>query len=332
MSTSKRFMRPFFILLFVSLIAPLSAFSEDAKPVWIKTKIGWKALYALEGEYTQFEVDSNATLQDATHVLLDRNLGLNIAFADQKNFKSGPDILESHLQWEVEYWKQNAAKVKTKDRSDLASGNKNIKVTELTLTNGQGQVMVLVLVGLKTKSGVLALSISPMSLKSESAVKQLTSSIKLVPKSLSGDEIKDLSQAEKKSSSASDNEESRLEIALSNPDKNPSEKILEESKRGCLEKSYKKVCTNLSFHLYQMKAARELVYQVTVRGCELGDALGCFNQACNLCVYENDPKQALVYLKKAQGLGLKLKERVRSDETLSCLYGFPDFLKWEKSL
>jgi len=52
-------------------------------PIYVKTSNGWNAAYAHGNEYAEFRVIGNgAKLQDAYHILLQKNVGMMVSFVD----------------------------------------------------------------------------------------------------------------------------------------------------------------------------------------------------------------------------------------------------------
>jgi len=52
-------------------------------PIYVKTSNGWNSAYAHGNEYAEFRVIGNgAKLQDAYHILLQKNVGMMVSFVD----------------------------------------------------------------------------------------------------------------------------------------------------------------------------------------------------------------------------------------------------------
>ena len=131
-------------------------------PIYVKTSNGWNAAYAHGNEYAEFRVTGNgAKLQDAYHILLQKDIGMMVSFVDKKELQNGRDLLSAHAQWEIDYWHQNARKVESNTREDLTGTRKDVKATEIRVYNDKGAQMSSYLIGLAAKAGVFVLSISP---------------------------------------------------------------------------------------------------------------------------------------------------------------------------
>ena len=72
------------LLLLVALILlPVRHVQAETPedPIYIKTSNGWNAAYAHGNEYAEFRVIGNgAKLQDAYHILLQKNVGMMVSF------------------------------------------------------------------------------------------------------------------------------------------------------------------------------------------------------------------------------------------------------------
>jgi len=167
-------------------------------PIYVKTSNGWNAAYAHGNEYAEFRVIGNgAKLQDAYHILLQKNVGMMVSFVDQKELQNDKDVLSAHAQWEIDYWHQHASRVESNIREDLIGPRKDVKVTEIRVYNDKGAQLSSYLIGLAAKNGVFALSVSPAKKDIDPLVKQLVSSFKLVPRNLNAEETKRLSSEAK---------------------------------------------------------------------------------------------------------------------------------------
>src|SRR5262249_24153925 len=167
-------------------------------PIYVKTSNGWNAAYAHGNEYAEFRVTrSGARLQDAYHILLQKDVGMMVSFVDKKELENDRDLLSAHAQWEIDYWHQRASKVESNTREDLTGTRKDVKVTEIKVYNDKGDQMSSYLIGLASKDGVFVLSISPVKKDVDSLVKELVSSFKLVPRELNTEEAKRLSSEAK---------------------------------------------------------------------------------------------------------------------------------------
>jgi len=167
-------------------------------PIYVKTSNGWNSAYAHGNEYAEFRVIGNgAKLQDAYHILLQKNVGMMVSFVDQKELQNDKDVLSAHAQWEIDYWHQHASRVESNIREDLIGPRKDVKVTEIRVYNDKGAQLSSYLIGLAAKNGVFALSVSPAKKDIDPLVKQLVSSFKLVPRNLNAEETKRLSSEAK---------------------------------------------------------------------------------------------------------------------------------------
>ena len=167
-------------------------------PIYVKTSNGWNSAYAHGNEYAEFRVIGNgAKLQDAYHILLQKNVGMMVSFVDQKELQNDKDVLSAHAQWEIDYWHQHASRVESNIREDLIGPRKDVKVTEIRVYNDKGAQLSSYLIGLAAKDGVFALSVSPAKKDIDPLVKQLVSSFKLVPRNLNAEETNRLSSEAK---------------------------------------------------------------------------------------------------------------------------------------
>src|SRR6476620_11955667 len=167
-------------------------------PIYIKTSNGWNGAYAHDNEYAEFRVIGNgAKLQDAYHILLQKNVGMMVSFVDKKELQNDTDVLSAHAQWEINYWHQHASRVESDTREDLTGTRKDVKVTEIRVYNDKGAQMSSHLIGLAAKDGVFVLSVSPAEKDVDPLVKELVSSFKLIPQTLDAEETKRLSSEAK---------------------------------------------------------------------------------------------------------------------------------------
>ena len=190
------------LLLLGALILPpvKGVRAETPKdPIYVKTSNGWNVAYAHGNEYAEFRVIGNgAKLQDAYHILLQKNVGMMVSFVDQKELQNDKDVLSAHAQWEIDYWHQHASRVESNNRADLIGTRKDVKVTEIRVYNDKGAQLSSYLIGLAAKDGVFALSVSSPAKKDiDPLVKELVSSFKLVPRNLDAEETKRLSSEAK---------------------------------------------------------------------------------------------------------------------------------------
>jgi len=183
----------------VILLTVKGAQAEPPKdPIYMKTSNGWNAAYAHDNEYAEFRIIGNsAKLQDAYHILLQKNVGMMVSFVDKKELQNDRDLLSVHAQWEVDYWHQRASRVESNNRPDLIGTRKDVKVTEIRVYNDQGAKMSSYLIGLAAKDGVFVLSVSPAKKEVDPLVKELVGSFKLVPRNLDAEEAKRLASEAK---------------------------------------------------------------------------------------------------------------------------------------
>jgi hypothetical protein len=167
-------------------------------PIYLKTSNGWNGAYAHGNEYAEFRVVGNGSkLQDPYHILLEKNVGMMVAFVDKKELQNDTDLLSAHAQWEIDYWHQHASRVESNIREDLTGTRKDVKVTEIRVYNDKGAKMSSYLIGLAAKDGVFVLSLSPAKKDLDPLVKDLVSSFKLVLRTLDAEETKRLSSEAK---------------------------------------------------------------------------------------------------------------------------------------
>jgi hypothetical protein len=188
------------LLLGALILPPVKAVQAETPkdPIYVKTSNGWNAAYAHGNEYAEFRVTGNgAKLQDAYHILLQKNVGMMVSFVDQKELQNDRDLLSAHAQWEIDYWHQHASRVESNIRADLIGTRKDVKVTEIRVYNDKGAQLSSYLIGLAAKDGVFALSLSPAKKDIDPLVKELVSSFKLVPRNLDAEETKRLSSQAK---------------------------------------------------------------------------------------------------------------------------------------
>jgi len=168
-------------------------------PIYVKTSNGWNAAYAHGNEYAEFRVIGNdAKLQDPYHILLQKNVGMMVSFVDKKELQSDTDLLSAHARWEIDYWHQHASRVESNNREDLVGTRKDVKVTEIRVYDDKGAQLSSYLIGLAAKDGVFSLSVSSPAKKGvDPLVKELVSSLKLLPRNLDAEETKRLSSEAK---------------------------------------------------------------------------------------------------------------------------------------
>jgi hypothetical protein len=189
------------LLLGALILLPLKGVQAEPPkdPIYVKTSNGWTGAYAHGNEYAEFRVIGNgAKLQDPYHILLQKNVGMMVSFAEKKELQDDGDLLSAHAQWETNYWHQHASRVESNNRADLIGTRKDVKVTEIRVYNDKGAQLSSYLIGLAAKDGVFALSVSSPAKKGvDPLVKELVSSFKLVPRNLDAEETKRLSSEAK---------------------------------------------------------------------------------------------------------------------------------------
>ena len=189
------------LVLGVLILLPVKGVQAQAPedPIYVKTSSGWNAAYAHGNEYAEFRVIGNgAKLQDAYHILLRKDVGMMVSFVDKKELQNDKDLLSAHAQWETNYWHQHASRVESNTREDLTGTRKDVKVTEIRVYNDIRAQLSSYLIGLAAKDGVFALSVSSPAKKGvDPLVKELVSSLKLVPRNLDAEETKRLSSEAK---------------------------------------------------------------------------------------------------------------------------------------
>ena len=195
---SERLAQPLLLAGLILLLVTGAQAETPEDPIYVKTSNGWNAAYAHGDEYAEFRVTGNgAKLQDAYHILLQKNVGMMVSFVDKKELQSDRDLLSAHAQWETNYWHQHASRVESNNRADLIGTRKDVKVTEIRVFNDKGAQMSSCLIGLAAKDGVFVLSVSPAKKDIDPLVKELVSSFKLVPRTLDAEETKRLSSEAK---------------------------------------------------------------------------------------------------------------------------------------
>jgi len=167
-------------------------------PIYLKVGGGWKGLYGHGNEYAEFHVKGNhARLQDAYHILLQGNVGMMVSFVDKKELRDQKDLLDAHAQWEIDYWHEHTSKVESNVRQDLMGSAKDVKVTEIKVSNDKGAQMSSYLIGLAASDGVFVLSVSPARKDVDPLVKELAGSFKLVHEKLDAERVKKLASEAK---------------------------------------------------------------------------------------------------------------------------------------
>ncbi len=115
-------------------------------------------------------------LQDPYHILLTEKLGLMVTFADKNNFSAGADLLASHLEWGLDYWRKHASKVESATRNDLSGSRSDLRVTAIRLSNNEGRQLKIYLIPLAAKEGVFVLSLSPVDGTNDPQIKEIAAS------------------------------------------------------------------------------------------------------------------------------------------------------------
>jgi hypothetical protein len=153
-------------------------------PIYMFVGDGWKGFFARNNEFLEYSViGKEVKPQDPYHIQVQAEpfLGIFVTFADRKQFGSGKSILDAHRQWEIEYWKERAKTVETKDRSDLASATRSVLVTEFSVWGHEpDQFMNMYMVAVPSNDGVYVFSISPTKNAKDEFVKSFIGTIKLV--------------------------------------------------------------------------------------------------------------------------------------------------------
>ena len=148
------------LLLGALILPPVKGVQAESPkdPIYVKTSNGWNVAYAHGNEYAEFRVIGNgAKLQDAYHILLQKDVGMMVSFVDKKELQNDRDLLSAHAQWEINYWHQRASTVESNIREDLIGTRKDLKVTEIRVYNDKGAQMSSYLIGLAAKDGVFVL-------------------------------------------------------------------------------------------------------------------------------------------------------------------------------
>lgn len=152
---------------------------QSGNIAYIRGDSEWEGYWPRGNEYVAYAVSGSAELNDGFHVLLKPGLGLMLTFADRHKFGGAPDLLEAHKQWELAYWREQAGKVEDRDRSDLAGGRGDLKITELNLLR-EDKPMKAYLIGAAAPDGVFVFAISPVSAGDDALVRKIVSSIRVV--------------------------------------------------------------------------------------------------------------------------------------------------------
>jgi len=181
------------LLLLVSASLAQDEIPKD--PLFIRIQDGWLGLFPHEDEYARYALKgSDVKLEDPYHAHLNQHLGVMVTFANKTEFGDKPDLLTAHRQWELAYWREQAAKVESNARDDLSGGRTDLKITEIRLYNNQGSQLRMYCVALASKEGVFVLSVSgpnesiPGSI--DSLVKEMADSYRLVRRPLDAAELK----------------------------------------------------------------------------------------------------------------------------------------------
>lgn len=181
--------------LFLLSITTFAAGPVPGDPIYIRSTSGWNGYFAHGDEYAEYSMNGpDVKLQDPYHIQLKQQLGMMVTFADKSQFGNG-DLLTAHAEWELAYWRQNAAGVESRTRTDLNSGRNDLRITEFKLQNRAGQHMTIYMIALASEDGVFVLSISPADPSVDSFVGEIAGSFQLVHHSLDQDELKKLSLA-----------------------------------------------------------------------------------------------------------------------------------------
>lgn len=185
------------VILIAALLHPLAAIRAQTPdgPVYVRIDSGWLGLFGRGNEYARFSlIGRDVQLQDATHILVRKSLGLMISFVENKDL-AGPDPLTAHVRWEADYWRQHSARLDTATRSDLADRRADLRVSELTSWNRAGEKLGMYLIGLRASEGVFVFAFSPASAATNAEVIRFVRSLQLVDRSLTAAEVARISRA-----------------------------------------------------------------------------------------------------------------------------------------
>ena len=181
------------ILLLAPVISSANEF-EIGSIMYMKMPYGYKGFVSLDSEYVEYDLhSSSAQMAGGGNVNVSPAIGgINMVFAQQKYFAptSNENLLEAHIKWELDHWRQSASKVESKTRFDLSEGRSGILVTEVDMAGGNPEVRTkMYMIGVAVKDGVVNIALSnSRAFVSESSmiktVKEIVSSIKLVHKTL----------------------------------------------------------------------------------------------------------------------------------------------------
>jgi len=148
-------------------------------PVYVAVDGGYVGIWARPAEYVEYALKGEIKLQDAYHVLLAPGTGMMMTFADKRELGPGKDLLASHRKWELAYWRAHAARVESRDRSDLAGARHGLMVTEITAFSQDGSSLTAYMIAVAAKDGVFVFSISPAAPELDAAVREFVASIKV---------------------------------------------------------------------------------------------------------------------------------------------------------
>ena len=123
------------LILVLSSLTTVAAEPISEDPIYIRTYDGFKCLTPHNDEYAEFKFkgDHIQPIIDAYHIKLNQHLEMHITFADKKELGSNKDILDSHIKWELGYWRKKSSKVESQARHDLSGTRTDLKVTEIKI-------------------------------------------------------------------------------------------------------------------------------------------------------------------------------------------------------
>ncbi len=170
------------VLLAGACLRPLPAPAETPlppDPVYVAVDHGYVGIWARPAEYVEYTLTGEIKLQDAYHLLLAPGTGMMLTFADRHRMGPGKNLLETHRKWELAYWRAHAAKLESRDRSDLAAARHDLMVTEITVFGPDGSSIKAYLIAVAASDGVFVFSISPAAPELDAAVREFVASIKV---------------------------------------------------------------------------------------------------------------------------------------------------------
>lgn len=146
---------------------------------YLRANGAWQGYWPHGAEYAEYTLGEKAQLNDGFHVLLRPGLELMLTFADVRRFGASPNLLEAHKQWELAWWRKQAGRVEASDRSELAGGRSDVKITELDLVR-DGKPVNAYLIAAAARDGVFVFAISPATAADDALVRRIADSIRVV--------------------------------------------------------------------------------------------------------------------------------------------------------